>query len=171
VAWDWVHLATDWPILPVLDDRWWWMWSSRWNENWQGKPKYSEKNWHSATFSTTNPTWTQLGSNPGRRSGKQASNRTAKLNLNNFLYNMCWSFPELWSAASAYFWRHSHPQQQNAFVSNIIVHKNNWHKSSLCDENSTQFISRPERLFWVLLKARVLFMGYTRTKRTFGDWV
>jgi hypothetical protein len=22
---------------------WWWAWSSRWNENWHGKPKYSEK--------------------------------------------------------------------------------------------------------------------------------
>jgi hypothetical protein len=36
-------LATNWPIVPALDDRWWWMWSSRWNDNWQGKPKYSKK--------------------------------------------------------------------------------------------------------------------------------
>jgi hypothetical protein len=34
--------ATNWPIAPAPDDRWW-VWSSRWNENWQGKPKYSEK--------------------------------------------------------------------------------------------------------------------------------
>jgi hypothetical protein len=45
---------------------WWWVWSSRWNENWQMKPKYSEKTCPTATFSTTNPTWPELGSNPGR---------------------------------------------------------------------------------------------------------
>jgi hypothetical protein len=45
----WVRLnpigtaATLRPIVPALDDRWWWMCSSQWNENWQGKPKYSEK--------------------------------------------------------------------------------------------------------------------------------
>jgi hypothetical protein len=33
--------ATNWPIVPAPDDRWW-TWSSRWNENWQGKRKYSE---------------------------------------------------------------------------------------------------------------------------------
>jgi hypothetical protein len=31
----------------------WWVWSSRCNENWQGKPKYSEKTCPSATLSTT----------------------------------------------------------------------------------------------------------------------
>jgi hypothetical protein len=50
--------------------RWWWMWSSRWNENWQGKPKYSEKTYPSATLSTTNLTWPDLGSNHGRHGGK-----------------------------------------------------------------------------------------------------
>jgi hypothetical protein len=34
------------------------MWSSRWDENWQ------EKTCPSATFSTTNPTLPDLGSNP-----------------------------------------------------------------------------------------------------------
>jgi hypothetical protein len=29
---------------------------ARWNEDWQGKPKYSEKTCPSATLSTTNPT-------------------------------------------------------------------------------------------------------------------
>jgi hypothetical protein len=29
-------LATNWPIVPAPDDRWW-VWSSQWNENWQGK--------------------------------------------------------------------------------------------------------------------------------------
>jgi hypothetical protein len=49
--------------------------STRRNEDWQGKPKYSEKTCPSATLSTTNPTWPDLGSNPGRRGGKLATNR------------------------------------------------------------------------------------------------
>jgi hypothetical protein len=32
--------ATNWPTVPAPGDRWWWVWSSRWNEMWQGKPKY-----------------------------------------------------------------------------------------------------------------------------------
>jgi hypothetical protein len=33
--------ATNWPIVPAPDDRWVWIiWR---NDNWQGKPKYSEK--------------------------------------------------------------------------------------------------------------------------------
>jgi hypothetical protein len=51
------------------------MWSSRWNENWQGKPKYSEKICPSATSSTTSPTWSHPGSNLGRRGGKPETNR------------------------------------------------------------------------------------------------
>jgi hypothetical protein len=31
-----------WPIVPAPDDQWW-LWSSWWNEDWQGKPKYSER--------------------------------------------------------------------------------------------------------------------------------
>jgi hypothetical protein len=69
-----VTSATNRPIVPAPDDRWWWMWSSRWNENWQGKPKYSEKTCPKATLSTTNPTWFDLGSNPGRCGGKPATN-------------------------------------------------------------------------------------------------
>jgi hypothetical protein len=56
---------------PSPDDRWWWLWSNRWNENWQGKPKYSEKTCPNANVSTTNPTWTD----PGGRGGKPATNR------------------------------------------------------------------------------------------------
>jgi hypothetical protein len=66
--------ANIWPIVPAPDDRWW-VWSSRWNENWLGKPKYSEKTCPSATLSATNPIWPDLGSNPGRRGGKPAANR------------------------------------------------------------------------------------------------
>jgi hypothetical protein len=60
--------ATNWAIVPAPGYRWW-MWSSRWNENWQGKPKYSEKSYPSAT-STTYPTWPDVGSSLGRRSRK-----------------------------------------------------------------------------------------------------
>jgi hypothetical protein len=69
------YIGHCWPIVPAPDDRWWWLWSSSWNEDWQGKPKHSEKTCSSATLSTTNPTWPDLGSNPGRRSGKPATNR------------------------------------------------------------------------------------------------
>jgi hypothetical protein len=81
VSWSGVRLSllatsvTNWPIVPAPDDRWWWMWSSRWNENSHGKPKNSEKTRPSATLFTTNPTWSDLGSNPGRRGGKPATNR------------------------------------------------------------------------------------------------
>jgi hypothetical protein len=63
-----------WPIVPAPENRWW-LWSSWWNEDWQGKPKYSEKTCPSATLSTTNPSWPDLGSNSGRRSWKPATNR------------------------------------------------------------------------------------------------
>jgi hypothetical protein len=64
---------TNWPIAPVPDGRWW-MWSSQWNENWQGKPKYFEKTYSSATFSTINPTLPDLSSNPVYHNGKPATN-------------------------------------------------------------------------------------------------
>jgi hypothetical protein len=62
-----------WPIVPDPDNRWWWLWSNWWNEDWQGKPKCSEKPCPSATFSTINSTWPDPGSNPGRRGGKPAT--------------------------------------------------------------------------------------------------
>jgi hypothetical protein len=40
-----------------------------------GDPKYSQKICPSATLSTTNPTWPDPGTNPGRRGGKPATNR------------------------------------------------------------------------------------------------
>jgi hypothetical protein len=82
VSWSGVRLclvgmsATNWTVVPTPDDRWW-MWRSRWNENWQGKPKYSEE--------TTNPTWPDLSWKPGRRDEKPAVNRlsygTAKVDI------------------------------------------------------------------------------------------
>jgi hypothetical protein len=67
--------ATIWPIVLAPDDRWWWLWSNRWDENWERKPKYSEKTCPSITWSTTNPTWLDLGSSPGRRCEKMVTNR------------------------------------------------------------------------------------------------
>jgi hypothetical protein len=64
---------TVWPIVPAPGDRWY-VWSSRRNKNWQGKPKYSEKTCPSAILSTTNSTWPYPGSNPGRGAGKPATN-------------------------------------------------------------------------------------------------
>jgi hypothetical protein len=46
-----------------------------WNEDWQGKPKYSEKPCPSGTLSATNATGLDPGLNPGRRGGKPATNR------------------------------------------------------------------------------------------------
>jgi hypothetical protein len=65
--------ATDLPI--VACPGWLWRWRILWNEDWQGKPKYSKKTHPSATLSTTNPTWPDPGKNPGRRGGKPATNR------------------------------------------------------------------------------------------------
>jgi hypothetical protein len=59
--------ATEWPIVPAPGDYD--------DEEWQGKPKYSEKTFPSATLSTTNSTWSDPVSNPGRRCGKPATNR------------------------------------------------------------------------------------------------
>jgi hypothetical protein len=39
-----------------------------------GETEVSEKTYPSATFSTTNPTWPDSGSNPGRRVGKPVTN-------------------------------------------------------------------------------------------------
>jgi hypothetical protein len=36
---------------------WLWEWRIWWNHDWQGKRKYWEKTYPSATLSTTNPTW------------------------------------------------------------------------------------------------------------------
>jgi hypothetical protein len=46
-----------------------------WNENWQGKPKYSEKTYPSATLSTTKSHMTDRSRTPNRSGGKPATNR------------------------------------------------------------------------------------------------
>jgi hypothetical protein len=91
--------ATIWPTVSAPDDRWWWVWSIRWNENWQGKPKYSEKTCASATLSTTNPIWPDLGSNPGRRVKKPATNRLSygTANKNVSTVSPCYTVVRYWS--------------------------------------------------------------------------
>jgi hypothetical protein len=84
------------PIVPAPDDRWWWLWSNWWNEDWQGKPKYSGKTSPSDTLSTTNPTWPDPCANLNRRGGKPASNRlsygASRLCIYySFLCDMCLS--------------------------------------------------------------------------------
>jgi hypothetical protein len=46
---------------------WLWWWRIWWNEDWQGKPKYSENTCPSTPLSTTNPTWPDPGASPGHR--------------------------------------------------------------------------------------------------------
>jgi hypothetical protein len=50
-------------------------WSNWWNENWQGKPKYSEETYPSATLSTTKSHMTARSRTPDRSGGKPATNR------------------------------------------------------------------------------------------------
>jgi hypothetical protein len=63
--------ATKWHIVTAPNHRWW-MWSSRWNENWRGKPKYREKPGPAPLCPQIS---LDLGSNPGRRSGRLATNQ------------------------------------------------------------------------------------------------
>jgi hypothetical protein len=75
LRWAFGYCGHYWPTVPAPDDRSWWLRRNWWNEDWQGKPKYSEKTCPSATLSTTNPTWLEPGLNPGHRGGKPATNR------------------------------------------------------------------------------------------------
>jgi hypothetical protein len=70
---NWVHSALRPPMAYCASPRRLWRWRNWWNDL-QGKPKYSEKTYPSATLSTTNPTCCP-DSNPGRRGGKPAFNR------------------------------------------------------------------------------------------------
>jgi hypothetical protein len=55
---NWVHSARRPPNWPYCTCPWWlWGWRIWWNDDLQGKPKYSEKTCPSATLSTTNPIW------------------------------------------------------------------------------------------------------------------
>jgi hypothetical protein len=68
VEWDLSPLGTSdmiWSVVLASDERWW-VWSSRWNKNWQGKQKYSEKICPNGILSTTNLTRPDQSSNLGR---------------------------------------------------------------------------------------------------------
>jgi hypothetical protein len=83
--------VTVWPIAPAPGDRWWWVWSSRWNENWKGKPKYSEKTYANVNLSTTNATRRDLVLTRAATAGsRRATNRlsTAISDNVNLLTNM-----------------------------------------------------------------------------------
>jgi hypothetical protein len=78
VSWGGVRLsplgtsANIWPIAPAPDDRWW-VWGSWWNGNWQGNRSTRRK---PAPVPLCPPKIPHdLGSNPGRRGGKPATNR------------------------------------------------------------------------------------------------
>jgi hypothetical protein len=51
------------------------LWKNWWNEDWQGKPKYSKKTCPSAILSTAKPTLLHPGLNPSRRGAKPATSR------------------------------------------------------------------------------------------------
>jgi hypothetical protein len=70
---NWVHSALRSLIGLLCQPRVIMMMENWWND-WQGKPKYSEKSCPSAALSTTNPTCCP-DVNPGRRGGKPATNR------------------------------------------------------------------------------------------------
>jgi hypothetical protein len=64
--WRW-RWAVFYKVLQVMEHQW--------NEIDRGKQTTRRKTCPSATLSTTNPTWTDPGSNPGLRNGRPATNR------------------------------------------------------------------------------------------------
>jgi hypothetical protein len=86
---DWAHLVLR-PLFDLLhqprDDRWWWVWSSWWNENWQGKPKYLEKTCRTATLSTTNPTW------PEHKSSSREKILVLSWDKEGILFSFCYKY-------------------------------------------------------------------------------
>jgi hypothetical protein len=68
-----------------------------------------EKNCPSVTLSTTNPTWPDPGSNPGRHGGKPATNRLsygmAKNNINFVFILQKYKMIMAWSFTSLYLWQ------------------------------------------------------------------
>jgi hypothetical protein len=64
--------ATNWPIVPAPDNTRWWVWSSRWNENWH---RITRSNLAPVPLCPPQIPHDDLGSNPDHRSGKPATNR------------------------------------------------------------------------------------------------
>jgi hypothetical protein len=88
-----VHSALRSPIGLLCQPRVIMMIENWWNDEWQGKPKYSEKTCPSDALSTTNPTCCP-DANPGCRGGKPASNRlsygTAFTSLTSRQWHVVW---------------------------------------------------------------------------------
>jgi hypothetical protein len=76
-----------------------WWWRNWWNDDWQEKPKYSEKTCPSAALSTTNPTYCP-DANPGHRGGKPATN-CLSYGTANLSVNVCY----LHKVGSYYSWK------------------------------------------------------------------
>ena len=79
----------------TLWGRWWGFFcvsilmEHRWNEIDRGSRSTRRETWLSATLSTTNPTWTDPGSNPGLRDERTATNR---LSHGTVLHMCCSAF-------------------------------------------------------------------------------
>jgi hypothetical protein len=58
------------------------------DENWQGKPKYSQKTSPNVTLSNTKPTWSDLGSNPGLGYGNPATSHLSSDNVHYLLWRI-----------------------------------------------------------------------------------
>jgi hypothetical protein len=95
------------PVMKMITFSFFLVMEHRWNETDRGKPKYSGKTCPSVTLSTTNPTWTDPGSNPGLRGERPATNRlshgTAEWSLTfkcfglKFCTQLLFSHPSVWS--------------------------------------------------------------------------
>jgi hypothetical protein len=65
------------------------------DENWQGKPKYSQKTSPSVTLSNTNPTWSDLGSNPDLGCGKPSTSHLSNDTVQYLMLNILWRIDPL----------------------------------------------------------------------------
>jgi hypothetical protein len=121
-----VYCGHFWPIVPTPDNRWGWLWNNWWNEDWQRKPKYSEKTCPSATLSTTNPTWRDSGSNPGRRGGKPLFRQTLTKSVHRFqtkqLHSLHYEGPASGQLDQGFPWFSSIPEQMLSWYPNSTLH-------------------------------------------------
>jgi hypothetical protein len=145
MGWDWVHLVLR-PLFGLLyqpqmiydgDCR---AVGGMWIGG--GNPKYWEKTYSCAILSITNPIWLDLGSNPGRRDGKPATNRLSYGTASNLVLSGCyrvtiaslvgclyvWSVTcclrHLWCSSERYhilFSTHNVNQNEVIFVHMLIV--------------------------------------------------
>jgi hypothetical protein len=105
MGWDWIHMALR-PLFGLLyqpqmidDDGW--MRSNRWSANWRKIEVHWEEACPSATSSTINNTWPDLGSNLGRRGGKPANNRLSYGMAYTRVYLSVWYSHVTWCVVAA----------------------------------------------------------------------